>query len=107
MDLAHQAPLSMEFRKEYWSGLPFSSLWDLPTQGSNPSLLHCRQILYYLSHQGSPYIYIYKYTHTHTHVYTYNRILLSHKKKELLPSATFWMDCEKDKYYMISLYVES
>ena len=24
------------------------------TQGSNPGLLHCRQILYYLSHQGSP-----------------------------------------------------
>ena len=23
------------------------------TQGSNPSLLHCRQILYHLSHQGS------------------------------------------------------
>ena len=25
-----------------------------PTQGSNSGLLHCRQILYYLSHQGSP-----------------------------------------------------
>ena len=25
-----------------------------PTQGSNPSLLQCRQILYHLSHQGSP-----------------------------------------------------
>ena len=24
------------------------------TQGSNPGLLHCRQILYYLNHQGSP-----------------------------------------------------
>ena len=24
-----------------------------PIQGSNPSLLHCRQILYHLSHQGS------------------------------------------------------
>ena len=23
-----------------------------PTQGSNPGLLHCRQILYWLSHQG-------------------------------------------------------
>ena len=27
-----------------------------PTQGSNPGLLHCRQILYCLSHQGSPII---------------------------------------------------
>ena len=25
-----------------------------PTQGWNPDLLHCRQILYHLSHQGSP-----------------------------------------------------
>ena len=27
-----------------------------PTQESNPGLLHCRRILYYLSHQGSPRI---------------------------------------------------
>ena len=25
-----------------------------PTQGSNPGLLHCRQVPYHLSHQGSP-----------------------------------------------------
>ena len=25
-----------------------------PTQGSNLGLLHCRQVLYHLSHQGSP-----------------------------------------------------
>ena len=28
----------------------------LPTQGSNQGLLHCRWILYHLSHQGSPRI---------------------------------------------------
>ena len=27
-----------------------------PTQGLNPGLLHCRWILYHLSHQGSPFI---------------------------------------------------
>ena len=27
-----------------------------PTQRSNPGLLHCRQILYQLSHKGSPRI---------------------------------------------------
>ena len=27
-----------------------------PTQGSNPGLLHCKWILYHLSHQGSPRI---------------------------------------------------
>ena len=28
--------------------------WIFPTQRSNPGLLHCRQILYQLSHKGSP-----------------------------------------------------
>ena len=32
-----------------------------PTQGSNLGLLHCRQILYHLSHQGSPKKYKGKY----------------------------------------------
>ena len=37
MDCTSQAPLSMGFsRREYWNGLPFPSLGDLPTQGSNP-----------------------------------------------------------------------
>ena len=32
--IAHQGPLSMGFsRKEYWSGLPFPSLGDLPDPG--------------------------------------------------------------------------
>ena len=49
---AYQAPLSMEFSmQEYWSGLPFPSPGIFPTQGSNLSLLHCRQTLYRLSHQ--------------------------------------------------------
>ena len=34
MDVAHQAPLSMGFStQEYWSGLPFPSLGDLPDLG--------------------------------------------------------------------------
>ena len=54
-------------------GLPGSCPWDSPgkntgvgchfilqgiflTQESNPGLLHCKQILYHLSHQGSPCI---------------------------------------------------
>ena len=49
--IACQAPLSTGFsRQEYWSGLPFLSLGDLPDQELNPGLLHCRQILYHLSH---------------------------------------------------------
>ena len=42
--------------QEYWSGLPCCPPEDLPTQGSNPGFPHCRQILYQLSHQGSPRI---------------------------------------------------
>ena len=52
------------------------------------------------------------YTHTHTH--THNGILLSHKKKEIMPFVATWMDLdiiiqsevsrkEKDKYHMMSL----
>ena len=37
-----------------WVAFPPSG--DLLTQGLNPGLLHCRQILYQLSHQGSPRI---------------------------------------------------
>ena len=52
--VAHQAPLCMGFsRQEYWKGLPRSPPGDLLTQGSNPGWLHCSQILYRLSHQGS------------------------------------------------------
>ena len=29
-----------------------------PNQGLNPGLPHCRQTLYCLNHQGSPYIYV-------------------------------------------------
>ena len=35
--VAYQAPQSMEFsRQEYWSGLPFLSLGDLPKPGIEP-----------------------------------------------------------------------
>ena len=46
--VAHQAPLSMEFSRQYWSGLPLPSPGDLPNTGIEPgspalkadSLLH-------------------------------------------------------------------
>ena len=53
--VAHYAPLSMESsRQEYCSGLLLLSPGDLPNTGTEHSLMHCRQILYHLSHQGSP-----------------------------------------------------
>ena len=54
--VAQQAPLSMGFsRQEYWSALPFPSLGHLPDPGLSPCrlhLLHCRWLLYHLSHWG-------------------------------------------------------
>ena len=56
--VAHQVPLSMGFsRQEYWSGLPFPSPGESsqPRHGIHVSCMD-RQILYQLSHKGSPYI---------------------------------------------------
>ena len=47
-----------------WIAIPFSRE-IFPTQGSNLGLLHCRSILYYLSHQ-TPWLNVIK-------------VLLSHK----------------------------
>ena len=59
-NIAYQASLSMGFlRQEYWSGLPFPPPGIFLIQGSNLHLLcllHCRRVLYLLSHWKSPYI---------------------------------------------------
>ena len=53
--VAYQAPLSLGLsRQEYWRGLPFPSPEDLPDQGLNLGLLHCRQFLYPLSYREDP-----------------------------------------------------
>ena len=53
--VANQAPRSMGFsRHEYWMGCHFLLQRILLTQGSNPGLPHCRQMLYHPSYQGSP-----------------------------------------------------
>ena len=57
--VACQASLSMGLSgQEYQVGCYFFLQGIFPTQGSNSHLLHCRQNLYRLSHQGSPSIYI-------------------------------------------------
>ena len=57
--IAHQAPQSMgifQARILEWAGSHSLLQGIFPTQGSNSGILHCRQILYHLSHQGSPFI---------------------------------------------------
>ena len=43
------------FSQEYWRGCHVLLQEIFLTQGSNPGLLRCRQILYPLSYQGSPF----------------------------------------------------
>ena len=46
---------SMGFsRQDYWSGLSFPSPGDLPNPGIKPGSPALQQILYHLSHRGSP-----------------------------------------------------
>ena len=61
MDCSPPGSSAHEFsRQEYWSGLPFPFPGDLPYPGTkNLGLLHCRQILYHLSHLGNPIYYLY------------------------------------------------
>ena len=53
--VAHEAPLSMEtLQTRILEWVPLQGIF--PTQELNTGLLHCRQVLYCLSHQGSPRI---------------------------------------------------
>ena len=53
--VAHQAPLSMGLpRQEYWSGLPFPSLGDLPNPGVEPESPTLQADSFLLNHQRSP-----------------------------------------------------
>ena len=52
--VTYEAPPSMGFsRQECWVDCHFLLQGIFPTQELNPGLLHCRQTLYRLSHQGS------------------------------------------------------
>ena len=60
--VAHRAPLSMGFsRQKYWSGLLFPLQGIFLAQGLILGLLHCRQILYCLSHRRVCDYYVEKY----------------------------------------------
>ena len=57
--LRHHGPYSPWNSPGHNTGVSsYSLLWgSFPTQGSNPDLLHCRQILYQLRHKGNLYLY--------------------------------------------------
>ena len=59
--VAHQAPLSMGFSRQYWSGLPFPPPGDLPDPGmepmppASPALVGKFLTTLPLRHLGNPY----------------------------------------------------
>ena len=57
--VAHQVSLSMRFLKqEYWSGLPFPSLGNLPNPGIEPTSPTLQADSLLLSYQRFPYIFL-------------------------------------------------
>ena len=47
--VTHQAPLSMEFPRQEYCHFLLQGIFSI--QGSNPGLLHCKQIIFWLRHQ--------------------------------------------------------
>ena len=84
-----KALLSMEFfRQEYWSG-GFSFRGFFPNQGSNPGFLHCGQILYHLSHQGSLDMAKYSFKDSMNKTVSINLILLILEEKKSMSPLCF------------------
>ena len=84
---AHQASLFMGFpRQEYWSGLPFLSLGDLPNLGIDPGLLPGRQILYHLSHKGNSNLRVLSISWYISESHTCNQM---HRRKNILVTVIF------------------
>ena len=52
--VAHQAPLSMGFQQEYWSGLPSPSPGGLPDAGIEPGSLSLAGRFFTTEPQGTP-----------------------------------------------------
>ena len=73
-----------------------------PTQGLNSGLLHCRQILYWLSNKGSPCKYNYNYNYTYMYIYIYIYIH-THTYMYILSSLS-WQLMWKYKHFLIMIF---
>ena len=68
----------------------------VPIQGLNLGLLHCRRILYYLSHQGSPYVIFKIYSLNMFHVY---KALLLITVSTLYLGSSEWINLKAGSFY--------
>ena len=81
--VARQAPLSMGFsRQEYWSGLPFPPLGDLPDSKIKPTSITFPALAgrFFTTSDTwkvppSPYTHTHTHTHAHTHTLVHRRDL--------------------------------
>ena len=64
-----------------WEAISFSRGFSW-TWESNPGLLHCEQILYHLSHQGSPILFLYSYVFSFLRFILYFRVIVQIRKKK-------------------------
>ena len=89
---ACQAPLSIAFlRQEYWSGLPFALQGIFSTQGSNPGLLHCRQIFTIWATKETPQR-LHRFIFSYSLLYHYSILLnMSQAVKSKVLQRKWWL----------------
>ena len=95
--VAHQAPLSMGILQARILECCQALLQGIfPTQGSNPGLPHCREILYHMSHQGS--------LSSVWNIKPCKFSIFYLFKKNYIKSIVRWMDKEDVRYICVYIY---
>ena len=115
---------SRSFTSDSWWPQGLHSLWNslgqntgvgscsllqgiFPTQRSNPSLLHCRQILYQLSHKGSPLVEGTNFNIIKVHIWqTHNKHHSQQRKAENISSKDQEQDKDVYTHHFCSTYLE-
>ena len=93
--------------KNIWVGCHALLQGIFPTQGLNPGLLHCRWILYRLSHQGSPRIWEWvAYPFSRGTSWPRNRTGVSCIAGRFLTSWATW-EAHKTSYLMVKMWKPS
>ena len=78
-----------------------------PTQGSNPDLLYCRQIVYHLSHQGSPLTLSVMLKINKLIKHTFRNIQWQHTLLSKFSCSFLVLDLRLEPLYRMTLYLQS